>query len=553
MLHLPNADLPLLNRWQRHKELSKLLLVASVFFVVLSILGLNYDYTLFMPYDHGLFNQLFWNNLHGHWFQSSLSSGNSVGVLQDGKPLDVAFLHWGQHVVPNFVLWLPFYAIAPNSTTLLIIQISLLTAGGLVLYALARHYLPAGLALLITTGYYGAGAVIGPVFDGFYEQCQIPLLGFGMLLALTKQRWIWFWLLTVLVLGIREDSGFIVFGIGLSLLLSRRAPRLGLLLCVISFAYVVFITNLFMPSFSADSSRLYLSRRFSQFVNEHPNPSTLQILWGMITHPGLLLAALWQYPALKAASLAMQTLPLGFVPLISPASWTLISVPLLSLLLQNTPAALNPSIRYTMVLIPGFFYGAILWWSAHLHRYKSWLRQFVIACVALSIFLALALNPHNVFYFLNPGSFRVPVTLSQQWHHAAEVRQMLDAIPPDASVAATSRIIPPLSSRRAIIRLPANQIVNNQKQIVTVEYLAADMWRLQHVYPSPKGEYARLQKAVLWLDQVIPAGTYGVQQVRDGAVLLQLGKPSQPEALAAWTALRQSLPEVKDSGWIERF
>jgi hypothetical protein len=130
---------------------------------------------------------------------------------------------------------------------------------------------------------------------------------------------------------------------------------------------------------------------------------------------------------------------------------------------------------------------------------------------------------------------------------------MLDAIPPDASVAATSRIIPPLSSRRAIIRLPANQIVNNQKQIVTVEYLAADMWRLQHVYPSPKGEYARLQKAVLWLDQVIPAGTYGVQQVRDGAVLLQLGKPSQPEALAAWTALRQSLPEVKDSGWIERF
>ncbi len=91
-----------IDRWRSRAELKPLGIFVAIAFTCLLILALNRYHTLFVSYDHGLFNQLFWNNLHGHFFQSSLSSGNSAGVLQDGKVQSVSYSHLGQHFVPDF-------------------------------------------------------------------------------------------------------------------------------------------------------------------------------------------------------------------------------------------------------------------------------------------------------------------------------------------------------------------------------------------------------------------------------------------------------------------
>ncbi len=285
---------PSLNLLLKNKRASQKLIftLAISFFVFMLISSLNRYYSFYASYDQGLFNQLFWNNLHGDLFQGSLSSGQSNAVVNNGQIAKTSYYHLGQHFVLDFLLWLPLYALFPHSITLVILQTALITLAGIVLSVLARHYLSLSISILITASFYGSMAVIGPTFGNFYEHCQIPLFVFSLLLALEKCRWQLFWLFVALTLGIREDAGLITFGIGIYLIIIRRSLRLGLALCLLSFSHVAVVTNVIMPMFSNDSSQLYLRTFYSQYVREN-NPSTLQLLWGIISHPQELVISLF--------------------------------------------------------------------------------------------------------------------------------------------------------------------------------------------------------------------------------------------------------------------
>src|SRR3712207_8098655 len=51
---------------------------------------------------------------------------------------------------------------------------------------------------------------------------------------------------------------------------------------------------------------------------------------------------------------------------------------------EDGPLSLN--IRYTTPIVPGLFYGAILWWSSHQARFKSLVvRRFWAVCIGLSL------------------------------------------------------------------------------------------------------------------------------------------------------------------------
>ncbi|MBM0740857.1 DUF2079 domain-containing protein [Phormidium sp. CLA17] len=530
------------------------------------IFSLHRYYTFYASYDHGLFNQVFWNNLHGRWFQSSLTGEHSTAVELNNTIPPVNFNHLGQHFIPDFLLWLPIYAIFPSPVTLIVLQIGLMAAGGVVLYALARHYLEPTLSLLITAGYFGAHAVVGPTFANFYEHCQIPLFVFIALLAMEKQRWGLFWLMVAFTLGIREDTGIILFGIGLYLVLSRRHPWVGVALCGISFAYVAIITSVVSLHFSGDMPPPYMAGRFGQYVPGNESPTTLQVLWGMLTHPLEVLKSLFLPFDRRVWYLLGQWLPLAFVPALSPASWVIAGVPLLSLFIQSGLSALMITLRYSVAVVPGIFYGAILWWSSPSQRsfpnpptprslwqtlgftYRtrqltSTFRRFWIACIALSVILVTLSSPNQAFYFLLPESFNpwLHITLPRQWEHSQVLRETIRMIPADASVAATTHLIPPLSTRREIIRFPRLQLRDEQGQVKMMEYAVVDLWRLNQYQNLFKPEHQRLSMIIAAIDQILAQKTYGLLQLRDEVVLLQKGVPSQPAPLAAWIPLRQKL------------
>ncbi len=576
--------------WQKNRPLEVVVWAAIAFFAACLLLTLHRYYSFYADYDQGIFNQVFWNGTHGRMFESSLSSALSTNVVHNDQLPEVFYYRLGQHFTPALMVWLPIYALFPSPVTLTVLQVTLVTAAGLVLYALARHYLEPQLSAAIAISFYGANAVIGPTLGNFHDICQIPLYVFSLLLAMEKRKWPIFGILAILILAVREDSGIILFGVGFYMILSRRYPRTGLVVCALSFGYIVVLTNLIMPLFSADISQRFMIERFGQYT-EGDEASTLQILWGMVSNPFRLLGELFTpfWGTLKY--LLGQWLPLAFVPAVAPASWAIAGFPLLKLFLGKGVSVLAINIRYAMTVVPGLFYGAILWWAERgrgagerggrgdgergrwidenlpstpvslsspaplpprpsapsLPRSPSLrFQRFWAFCICLSLFFTFTSNPNRTFSFILPDAIDplVYVSLTRQWQHVSQMRSLLNRIPSDASVAATNYIVPHLSSRREILRLPMLELRNDARELVKMEYLIADLWHLQQYQVAFKRERGQLRAIAPIIEQLSSSGEYGIVGFQDGVILMQKGAVSEPNSVTEWKAFREQIEPI---------
>ena len=108
-----------------------------------------------------------------------------------------------------------------------------------------------------------------------------------------------------------------------------------------------------MPIFFVDNSRLYLANYFSKIVKTE-KPSTLELLWAIISQPHLLIEVFFQDASRRILYLLGHWLPLAFVPVLTPSAWLMTVFPLLVLLLQVVnQAATSINTRYTFAVIPG--------------------------------------------------------------------------------------------------------------------------------------------------------------------------------------------------------
>lgn len=516
-----------------------LVVVASIFWLVMVASVLNRHFAMypsFSSHDQGIFNQVFWNGAQGRFFESTLSSGESAAVELRQELPDVTYRRLGQHFTPIHLLWLPLYKLLPFSATLLVLQVTLVTAGGIVLYWLARQRVSPQVATWITLGYFCAQAVIAPNLANFHDFSQIPLFVFLMLIAVERQQWRWAIAATILVLLCREDTGIILFSIGLYLALSRRYLRFGLGLCVASIVHLLITTNVLMPLFSEEIGTNFLATSYADYVDSE-NASTLTLVWGILKRPDRVLVDLVTPLADTLQFLAGHWLPLFFVPLISPATWISTSAPLAALLLrEDSHLALSMQLRYTILVLPGLFYGTILWWSRRSGKLSRRTRHFWAACLCLSLLFTFTLNPSRTWSFIIPDSIDpwVHLTLSKQWSHATDVRSLLAQIPAEASVTATDNILPHVSGRRAALRFPRLQFRNDAQEATFVDYMLVDFWQLQQYQEAFSGSRRELQAWVPLVQESLDNGRYGIIAAAPGVFLLHLGQPSTPEALASW-------------------
>ncbi|MBE9178329.1 DUF2079 domain-containing protein [Oculatella sp. LEGE 06141] len=531
----------------KHPGLRVVIGIAIVFWVLgagLVLLRYYGYYPTYAAFDQGIFNQVFWNSLHGHFFQGSLSATESIAVAQGEIP-EVDYRRLGQHFTPALLLWLPFYALFPSPAGLSVLQVLLVAIAGLVLYALARQYHPPQLSVWLTASYYAANAVIGPTLANFHDFSQIPLFVFGLLLALEKRWWWVFVGLSILTLLVREDAGVILFGVGFYLAVSRRYLPLGLAVCALSLAYMLLLTNWVMPLFSPDISQRFMVEEFGQFV-EGDEASTLQVLWGILSNPGQLIATIFTPLDRTLRYLLAQWLPLAFIPVISPSAWALTGFPLLKLLMQQNPSALSIDRRFAITLVPGLFYGAILWWVSHPQHFRLRFRRIWGGCLLLALILSVTANPNRALSFAIPNSFQpwVYTSPARQWQHVEAIEGILANIPPDASVAATSYIVPHVSNRREVIRFPQLRLRNDDRQVVQVDYAVVDVWQHQQYQPAFVDDRQAIRRLVPAIDRLLNNQRYGIVSFQDGVVLLQRATNSNQASLDAWLQYRQELEPI---------
>jgi len=526
---LPTAKLTRSARWTSQRTV---VVAASLFALVGLLLQWWRMQSLTASYDQGIFLQVLWNGLHGHLFESTLSSQLSTNVVHGGQLPQLGYHRLGQHFTPTLALWIPLVGLL-GGLALPLVQVGLMTAAGLLLHRLALDRLNPATAATLTVAFYAANAVVGPTWGNFTDLCQLPLLVIALVLGLRHRRP---WLVGVsalLIPLIREDTGVLLVGVGLWLWWrERRRWPLALGLMLYGTGWIVLVTTVLMPLFSEDNTRRFMIENFGQYVPGANRASSLDVLQRALLQPALLLRELVHPPLDTLRYLFSQGLPLLFIPLISIDAWLLMGLPLLGLLLaqgNNNPLSIN--IRYALLVVPGLFIGALCWWEQRPRLQSSRrLRRLWQGCIALSLLFALMANPNRSLSFLIPDSIQpwVHASPAAQWRHGQRARAALAVIPGQASVSASTNLVPLLARRQVLVRFPEGTAYLDRDRLERpVDWVAVDLDWLNRYGKAFDQDRETLRESIAWLRQ--PALDYGPVSVLDGVVVLQRQAASQPK------------------------
>ena len=344
---------------------ARLLVIAGLF--TLTALGLQAwrSWVLLASYDQGIFQQVLWNSWHGRLFESTLSSQLSTNVIHAGELPSVDYQRLGQHFTPTLLLGAPLLALG-GGAALPLVQVGLISAAGLVLHRLARVLIAPKFANWIGYGYFTGTALIGPSLGNYTDLCQLPLAVFSLMLGLIERRR-WLVIAAAAWILIREDTGVVLAAIGLWLVIRQRQRwPLALAFGLWGLSWVVICTNVLMPLFSDDNAKRFMVENFGQYLGDENSSSSLGMVGRALRQPLLLLQQLVDPPGQTLLYLLGHALPFLFIPLLSLDTWLLAGPSLLGLFLaQGANDPLSITIRYTLLVVPGFALGALFWWQRH--------------------------------------------------------------------------------------------------------------------------------------------------------------------------------------------
>jgi uncharacterized membrane protein len=491
-----------------------------------------------------------WNSLRGHPFESTLSSQLSTNVIHSGEPAGVGYARLGQHFTPSLLLWAPLFGLI-GGAALPLVQVGLIVLAGLVLHRLALQLVPARTANWIAYGFFGGNALIGPTLGNFTDLCQLPLAVFALMLGLQKRMG---WLIlsaAVLIPLIREDTGIMLVAIGLWLLL--REPKrwpIAIALIIWGAGWMVLVTNALMPLFSDDNSKRFMVENFGQYLDGDPSEgaSSLSMLRQAFGQPLILLKELISPPGQTFLYLLGHGLPFLMVPLISLDAWILAGPSLLGLFLaQGSNDPLSITIRYTLLVVPGFSLGTLLWWSRRQQPIPG--RRTRLAwgiAISLSLLLTVSSNPHRSLSWIVPDSIKPLVFSSpiQQWEHGQNAHQALSLIPKDATVSANTPLVPLIAQREVAVRYPESlHYLDRDRNKLAVDWIAVDLDWLERYSVAFRSDWSELRRVKRELPEQM--GDYRVQAIEDGVAVLEREGQRNPE-LEKELSLRLATPLKSD-------
>jgi len=188
-------------------------------------------------FDLGLYNNLFFNELKGHPMRCP-----ALGIMENWEELK-------NHAELSSFVFLPLYALHPDSETLLLLQSTLLGLGAIPVFRFARRRVPDGVAATLAIAYLFFAPTHGASFYDFHFQ---PVAAFFVLLTidfLDEGRYVLSALAALIAFGCREDISVGLAVAGAAFALSGRRFWGGLSLAVASSVYFVVIRFIVMPHF----------------------------------------------------------------------------------------------------------------------------------------------------------------------------------------------------------------------------------------------------------------------------------------------------------------
>jgi len=366
-------------------------------------------------FDLAFFDQVVWNASRGHGLVSSF--------------IPYSFL--GQHFSPALLLFVPLYWLAPSPRWLLLGQSLALGAAIVPLHALARAWLDGSKAWAVVLAYalnVGISRAVG--YDFHTEALGVPFV-FVALLAATRGNWLVCWLAALAPILAKEDGTLVALGIGwLVAITSNRRAGLGLM--ALSTTFALGLSLLVLPFFRAGQAGDLVSRY--AYLGSGA-ASVVAGVWAHVSDPAAIFAMLTMLAAV------------GFLPLLRPAALIAVAPAAGLAILSGNEYQHQLLLQYSLQTTPLLIAAAILGWQ----RLTASRRALGATGIGL-----LLVGTAGVQAYLSP--LTGPVGIRAQgfldFPRAERAQAAAHHVPPGASVAAPSDVLPLLAERPVIAQLP---------------------------------------------------------------------------------------------------
>ncbi len=418
--------------------------------ILFLLLSAYLTYTASPSMSTGVYIQLMESLRRGFSFETTLEFGETVS-------------HLAAHISPIFLVYLPFYALIPSPVTLLVLQTAAVCSAVIPLWKIARrHGLSPALSAVLCGLLCCFPAVWGGAAGSFHEYALLLPLLLWLIWALESHRRVLIWILSALILCLRETCAIHLFTVGLYWLIRHRKADAedpasksrrthALLLMAVSAVYLV--TALAVLTYAGKGT---LITRFENVTGIYATDFGT-FLRALIYNPAIAL-----YEMLTEAKLhyvLCMLLPLGLLPLLSRQKAGLVFLfPFLLLnLLADFPLHFGLDYPYSFGVAAFGLYLAVIaleTLQAKAPRLGKGLIAFAVCCTLLIGGLRLAtFAPYAAYPFTGRADVQA-------------MDDLLETVEDTASVSASGYLIPKLASREFIYSLSHG---------VTTDYVVLDL------------------------------------------------------------------------------
>jgi uncharacterized membrane protein len=401
--------------------------------------------------------------------------------------------YFAAHFSPILLLILPFYAISPSATTLLIFGSFGLALGAVPLYLVASNVLKDKKAgMLFALLYLLYPPLQGANWFDFHTQRFLPLFLFSAYYFIQTKRWKLHLLSIFLALMVEEHVPILVFLMAVyffivanprTIVMSLKCRRINqalisLIVMVVSVAWF-FLAYYVKGSFYINPEFMIRYKATGTFsvLGVETDPLLFPV-YILLNHQNVWSALMYDYP-IKLFFITVLVGPLVFLPFRSKFSL----VPLVLLvpsLLSNYLPYYTIGAQYPLYFVPLIFIASII--AVKKFHASARVPILKIALIVSMLFI-VSLSPLSPLAstFTKRGLVWYPIVNFSSNKHIESLHTLLGLIPPESSVLTQNHIFPHVSARlHAYVVPPIGRFTNDTQYLMDLinksDYILLDMW-----------------------------------------------------------------------------
>ncbi|MDO8537770.1 MAG: DUF2079 domain-containing protein [archaeon] len=409
--------------------------IAVIFFLVIGWMLMQSYYAFNIPApDLWIFNQSFWNSLHGSFMYSTRLHANFLG----------------DHFALFLLALLPVYALIQSPIMLMLLQTAFIALSVVPIYLIAKKQFDCKFAgFSFAAAFLAFPALTFIALRHFHPiALSIPLLLFAFYFF-QENKIKHFFAFIFLSLFVQETVALTVFFFGLWIAFSRKNKKIGLTTSAIALIYFIAVIFFIIPSISGMPYR-YLSSNSPLYANFGSTP--IEIISNIILNP------------VNTFSIILSPQKIGYLAslFISSAWLSLFSLPLLLVvipvfaqnLLSSVPNQASIYFHYNAEIVVFLFLSAIFGLQNLINFFTKWFdKKMLLRSGLFAILVASLLGA--VFLGSTPLSLVDPLPMPTTFEpkdysisaHDTIVWKAISMIPAEANVRTESLILVQTSSR----------------------------------------------------------------------------------------------------------